>query len=144
MPSPLSAEALNDLSFQVLSGAVTVHRAVGPGLFENAYLACLAYELTSIGLHVERQTAIPLIYRGVTMDCAYRADLVVQHALLVEVKAVDLITPLHAQQLYTYLRLGNYRLGLLLNFGAATMKEGIKRVVNGFPDRPDRPDRRGG
>jgi GxxExxY protein len=135
VPTALSAQALNDLSSQVLSGAVTVHRAVGPGLFESAYLACLAYELTSINLHVERQRAIPLVYRGVVMDCGYRADLVVQHALLLEVKAVDSLTPLHAQQLYTYLRLGDYRLGLLLNFGAPTMKEGIRRVVNGFPDR---------
>ena len=69
------------------------------------------------------------------MSCAYRADLVVEHALLLEVKAIDALTPLHAQQLYTYLRLADYRLGLLLNFGAATMKQGIKRIVNDFPDR---------
>jgi GxxExxY protein len=135
MPVPLSAEALNALSSKVLAGAVAVHRAIGPGLLEGAYLACLECELRSMDLQVERQVSIPLVYRGMRMSCAYRADLVVEHALLLEVKAIDALTPLHAQQLYTYLRLADYRLGLLLNFGAATMKQGIKRIVNDFPDR---------
>ena len=135
MAAALSADALNDLSSKILAGAVAVHRVVGPGLLESAYLTCLEYELRSMDLHVERQIPIPLVYRGVTMSCAFRADLIVQHAIVLEVKAFDRILPLHAQQLYTYLRLGDYRLGLVLNFGAATMKEGIKRVVNDFPDR---------
>ena len=135
MAAALSADALNDLSSKILAGAVAVHRVVGPGLLESAYLTCLEYELRSMDLHVERQIPIPLVYRGVTMSCAFRADLIVQHAIGLEVKAFDRILPLHAQQLYTYLRLGDYRLGLVLNFGAATIKEGIKRVVNDFPDR---------
>jgi GxxExxY protein len=135
MPTPLSSSALNDLSASVLGAAVAIHRAVGPGLLENAYLACLEHDLRAMNLHVERQVPIPFVYRGVTVPCAYRADMVVQRALLVEVKSLEALALVHRQQLYTYLRLGDYRLGLLLNFGAATMKEGIKRVVNGFPDR---------
>ena len=135
MTPPLSAGALNDLSAVILGAAVAIHRSVGPGLLEAAYVSCLVFELRSTGLDVQRQCAIPLVYRGVTMDCVYRADLVVERSVLVEVKALDRTTPLHKQQLYTYLRMGDYRLGLLLNFGAATMKEGITRVVNGFPDR---------
>jgi GxxExxY protein len=135
MPTTLSASALNDLSAKVLGAAVAIHRVVGPGLLERAYLACLEHELRSTSLHVEAQVPIPFIYNGKTIDCAYRADLIVEHALLVEVKAIEAIALLHRQQLYTYLRLGDYRLGLLLNFGAATMKDGITRVVNRFPDR---------
>ena len=104
-------------------------------MLERAYLTCLEHELRALGLQVDTQVPIPFAYKGHTLECGYRADLVVQHALLVEVKAVEAISLLHRQQLYAYLRLGDYRLGLLLNFGAATMKEGIARVVNGFPDR---------
>jgi GxxExxY protein len=125
--------ATNRLTSGIIGAAVRVHRAFGPGLLENAYLACLCYELTAAGMRYELQKAIPLVYNGVKVDCAYRVDLVVGDSVLVEVKALETITPIQFRQLHTYLRLGQFPIGLLLNFGAATMKEGIKRVVNGFP-----------
>ena len=135
MVSITSRGELNDLSARIIASAIEIHRALGPGLIESAYARCLEHELRLSGLETDFEVPIPLIYRAVRLDCAYRADLVVQGSVLVEVKAVDAVSPLHKQQLYTYLRLGDYRLGLLLNFGGATMKEGVRRVVNGFPDR---------
>ena len=133
MPPPTAAE-LNRLTSIILSSAIAIHRALGPGLLESAYGACMCHDLTDAGLTVERQKPLPLIYRGFKTDCAYRADIVVQDCV-VEVKAVDTLAPIHRQQLYTYLRLGNYRVGLLLNFGASTLRDGIQRVVNNFPNR---------
>jgi len=126
--------ALNDLTSRIIASGIAIHRALGPGLLESAYLACLTYELHTIGLRVEVQKPIPLIYRGVALDCAYRADLIVQGVVLIEVKALETLAPIHSRQLYTYLRLADLRLGLLLNFGAMTMKDGIKRVANGDLD----------
>jgi GxxExxY protein len=94
----------------------------------------LCFDLSTSGLKLERQKPLPLVYRGVKIDCAYRADLVVAGQVLVEVKAMESLAPIHSQQLYTYLRIADCRVGLLLNFGARTMKDGIKRVVNGFPE----------
>jgi len=104
-------------------------------LLESAYLACLEYELTEAQLRIERQRAVPLVYRGVRIDCGFRADIVVESSVLIEVKAQEAIAPIHTRQLQTYLRLGQYPVGLLLNFGAPTMRAGIKRIVNNFPDQ---------
>jgi GxxExxY protein len=134
MPQP-TAEELNQLTSKILSSAIAIHRALGPGLLESAYGGCLCYDLTDAGFTVERQKPLPLIYRGFKTDCAYRADIVVQDCVIIEVKAVDALAPIHRQQLYTYLRLGDYHVGLLLNFGASTLRDGIQRVVNNFPDR---------
>lgn len=101
-------------------------------MLEAPYLACLAYELHTAGVRYEAQKPIPLLYRGVAVDCAYRADLVVEDEIILEVKALQAVAPIHKQQLYTYLRLSNRPLALLLNFGAPTMKAGITRVVNGL------------
>lgn len=109
--------------------------ATWPGLLESAYLACLIRELTGAGLPFETQRPIPLVYKGATADCAYRADLIVDRCVLVEVKAMEALAQIHVQQVYTYLRLGNYPVGLLLNFGAKTMKEGLKRILNGYPNQ---------
>lgn len=125
--------AVNQLSAGAVAAAIRIHQTVGPGLLENAYLACLCYELTSAGLPYELQKAIPLVYHGARIDCAYRTDLVIAGQVLVEVKALEAIAPIHCRQLHTYLRLGNYPVGLLLNFGAPTMKAGIRRIVNGYP-----------
>jgi GxxExxY protein len=133
MPSPATADTLNRLTSTIISNAISVHRALGPGLLESAYLACMCYELTSSAIRIESQKPIPLVYRGVRIDCAYRADLIVDGVVVVEVKALDALAPIHSRQLYTYLRLAECPVGLILNFGAATMKTGIKRVVNGFP-----------
>lgn len=133
MPTTLSADALNQITSAIIAAAIRVHRALGPGLLESAYVACLAHELTADGLRIELQKAVPLLYRGVLLDCAYRLDLLVERSVVVEVKAVDAIPGIYVRQLQTYVRLAQCPVGLLLNFGAPTMKAGIKRVVNGFP-----------
>ena len=134
MNSGLSAESLNKLTSTIVQAAINVHKALGPGLLESAYLGCLCFELHATGVAIEAQKALPLIYRGVRIDCAYRVDLIVAGQVVVEVKAMQSLAPIHSQQLYTYLRLADCRVGLLLNFGARTMKDGIKRVVNDFPE----------
>ena len=133
MPTPTAA-ALNAITSRIIEAAIEIHRELGPGLLESAYLTCLTRDLTDAHVPLETQHAIALVYKGVKVECAYRADLVVDRRVLVEVKAIEAVAPVHIQQVYTYLRLGNYPVGLLLNFGANTMKAGIKRVVNGFPD----------
>jgi len=95
-------------------------------------VACLVYELNSKALRIEVQKALPLSYGGVALDCAYRADLVVEQVVLVEVKAMEAIAPIHIRQVFTYVRIAKYPVGLLLNFGASTMKEGVRRIVNGL------------
>jgi len=135
MSTSATAETLNRLTSSVLDAAIRIHRALGPGLLESAYLACLEYELTEAQLRIERQRAVPLVYRVVRIDCGFRADIVVESSVLIEVKAQEAIAPIHTRQLQTYLRLGQYPVGLLLNFGAPTMRAGIKRIVNNFPDQ---------
>jgi GxxExxY protein len=130
-----TADALNRTSSAIIAAAIEIHRALGPGLLESAYLTCLIHELVAAQLRIEKQKALSLVFRGVTIECAYRADLVVEESVLIEVKALETLAPIHSQQLYTYLRLGHYPVGLLLNFGAPTMKAGIKRIVNGFPEK---------
>jgi GxxExxY protein len=135
MPVLRNAESLNELTSTIIAGAIKIHRVLGPGLLENAYLACLCHELAKAQLRFEVQKSLPLIYDGVRIDCAYRADLIVEATAVLEVKAVDAIAPVHMRQLTTYTRLAECQVGLLLNFGAPTMKEGIKRVLNGFPPK---------
>ena len=126
-------EAINQITSTIISGGIKVHRTLGPGLLENAYLACLCQELLSVGLRFETQKSLPLFYDGTRIECAYRADLIVEQAVIVEVKAVDVIPKVYMRQLRTYATLADCRVGLLLNFGAPTLKDGIKRIVNGFP-----------
>lgn len=123
---------VNAITSRIIEAAIEIHRQLGPGLLESAYLTCLIRDLTEARLPLETQRAIPLVYKGVTADCAYRADLIVDRCVLVEVKATEAIAPIYVQQVYTYLRLGEYPVGLLLNFGEKTMKAGIKRVLNGY------------
>jgi GxxExxY protein len=127
----MTAAALNRLTSAVLDGAIRVHRKTGPGLLENAYFACLCYELHARHLAFETQKAVPLLYDGVPVECAYRADFIVERAVIVEVKALDTVAAVHLRQLRTYTTLADCYVGLLLNFGAAMMKDGIYRVVNG-------------
>jgi GxxExxY protein len=134
MPTRRDAAALNEITSEIIAAAIRIHRAFGPGLLESVYLACLRYEVRAGAFDVEAQKAIPLTYQGFRIDVAYRADLVVADSVLVEVKALETLADIHAQQLYTYLRVGDFPVGLLLNFGGKTMKDGIKRVVNGFPE----------
>jgi GxxExxY protein len=119
-----------DIGRRILGGVMRVHSGLGPGLLESAYEACLAYELAGEGLDVQRQVPLPLQYRDVKLDCGYRLDLVVDGLVVLELKVVDELNNVHFPQLLSYLRLGNYRLGYLLNFNVQHMKNGIKRTVN--------------
>ncbi len=119
----------------VIGAAIELHRVLGPGLLETAYLTCLAHDLVAAGLRVEPQRSVPLVYRGLNISCAYKADLIVEDAVVLEVKALDTIAPIHRRQLNTYLHLTKCPVGLLLNFGAMTMKEGIVRMVYNFPEQ---------
>jgi GxxExxY protein len=121
---------LNELSGTIVDAAIRVHSALGPGLLESAYETCLAYELRERGLLVRTQVALPVVYKTIQMDLAYRIDLLVEEAIVVELKTVPRLLPIHEAQLLTYLRLSGRRLGLLLNFYVPLMREGIKRMVN--------------
>jgi GxxExxY protein len=116
------------LSERVIGLAIEVHRHLGPGLLESAYEECLAYELGVAGVLFARQKALPLIYKDVRLDCGYRMDLVIDDALIVEIKSVDKLTPLHEAQMMTYLRLTGIPVGLLMNFKTPTLKSGLKRI----------------
>lgn len=122
----------NELSRLILDAAFRVHSAVGPGLLESAYEACLAYELRAQGLKVLTQVPLPVIYREVKLDVGYRLDLLVEDLVVVEVKSVDAPAAIHHAQLLSYLKLSGYKLGILINFNTAHLKHGIKRVVNGL------------
>jgi GxxExxY protein len=120
----------SEITRRILGSVMRVHSGLGPGLLESAYEACLAYELVESGFVIERQRALPIRYRNVALDCGYRLDLVVNDAVVLELKVVDELNGLHVSQLLSYLKLGNYRLGYLLNFNVQHMKNGIKRIVN--------------
>ena len=121
---------LNALSGLVVDAAVDVHRALGPGLLESAYEACLAFELRERELLVRTQVELPIVYKSIQLDVGYRIDIVVDEAIVVELKTVHKLLPVHEAQLLTHLKLGRYRLGLLLNFYVPLMRDGIKRIVN--------------
>ena len=128
------AEELNGLSEAVLGAAISVQRELGPGLLESVYETCLAHELTERGIPFLRQVPMPVRYGGMRIDNGYRIDLLVAERLVLEVKAVQTVLPIHRAQLLTYLRLSECSLGLLLNFNVPVLKDGITRLVNGFPD----------
>ena len=129
-------DRLNHITETIIGAAIEVHRALGPGLLESAYEACLTFELAQRGLKVERQKPLPVVYREVKLDCGYRLDLLVEEAVIVEVKAIDRLAPIHQAQLLSYLRLSGCKVGLLINFNVKMLKNGIRRVVNDFPDSP--------
>jgi GxxExxY protein len=122
----------NALGDVILGCALKVHRALGPGLLENAYEACLAYELEKAGISIRRQVGLPVVYDGQTIDLGYRLDLLIEDLVVVELKAVDHINDIHRAQILSYLKLGGYRLGYLLNFNVRMMKDGIVRLANGL------------
>jgi GxxExxY protein len=121
---------LNQLSGTIVDAAIRVHSALGPGLLESAYETCLAYELRERSLHVCTQVALPVVYKTIQMDLAYRIDLLVEESVIVELKTVSKLLLIHEAQLLTYLKLSGHRIGLLLNFHVPLMREGIKRMVN--------------
>ncbi|MBX3483628.1 GxxExxY protein [Phenylobacterium sp.] len=122
----------NLIGERILGCALRVHRALGPGLLEGAYEACLAYELTKSGLAFQRQMPMPVTYDGVQIELGYRLDLLVENLVVVEVKAVEKLTDVHRAQILSYLKLGRYRLGYLLNFNVKMFKDGIARIANGL------------
>jgi GxxExxY protein len=121
---------IDDLTGRIIGCAMKVHTVLGPGLLESAYEACLCYELTKAGLKVEQQKPIPLIYEEVKLDCGYRLDLLVEDRIIVEIKAVESLSPLASAQLLTYLKLSNRKIGLLINFNVLHLRDGIKRIAN--------------
>ena len=124
-------ERLNGITEVIIGGAIQVHRVLGPGLLESAYEACLAFELKKRGLRIEEQKPLPLVYDQVKLDCGYRIDLVVEGAVVVEVKSVDALAPIHEAQVISYLKLSGCKVGLLINFNVLQLKQGIRRFVNG-------------
>ena len=129
MPESSAQGERDSLTESVIGLAIEVHRALGPGLLESAYQECLCYELKTNGIAFARQVALPVVYKAVKLDCGYRMDLVVDDRLVVELKTVEKILPIHEAQLLTYLRLSGIRPGLLLNFNTPVLKDGIKRMV---------------
>jgi len=121
----------NQISKRVLDAAFKVHTALGPGLLESSYQECLFYELKKAGLRVEKERPLPLVYEEVKLECGYRVDLFIERKFIVEIKAVDKLNDVHLAQVLTYLKLAEIRLGLLINFNVASLKNGIRRVING-------------
>jgi GxxExxY protein len=117
------------LSERVIGSAIEVHRHLGPGLLESAYEECLCFELKQNGIDHRRQVALPIRYKGFTLDCGYRMDIVVGGELVIEIKAVDRLLPIHDAQMLTYLRLSGHKIGLLMNFNSVVLKDGLKRIV---------------
>ena len=124
----------NAIAKEIVDAAFRVHTALGPGLLESVYDTVLAYELGRRGLHTVRQQVIPVVYENIRIDAGFRADLIVEDKVIVEVKSVELLAPVHKKQLLTYLRLADKRLGLLINFQVALIKDGITRIVNALED----------
>ena len=122
-------ERLNRLSGRVVHAAYRVHETLGPGLLENVYEVCLVHELTKMGINSERQVPLPVIYDDTKLDAGFRIDVLVERQLVVELKAVEALLPVHQAQVLTYLKLSGHRLGLLLNFNVAVLKDGIRRVI---------------
>ena len=120
----------NILTEKIIGCAIEVHRAIGPGLLESAYEECLCYELGQAGIRFERQVPLPVVYKGVKLDRGYRMDIVVEGLIVLEIKAVEILIPVHEAQLLSYLKLYDKRLGLLLNFHIPLLKDGIKRIAN--------------
>lgn len=119
----------DQLTEKIIGLAIEVHRQLGPGLLESAYEECLCYELQSSGLNFARQVNLPVIYKEVRLGCGYRMDIVIENAVILELKTVEKLLPIHEAQLLTYLRLANIKTGLLLNFNSAILKHGIRRLV---------------
>ena len=125
---------INDLTYAINGAAIEVHRMLGPGLLESAYEECLCRELTLRGIPYQRQYPLPVVYKGVRLECGYRLDLLVANCVPVEIKALEAIHPVHIAQLLTYLQLGGWHVGLLINFNVEVLKDGITRKVNGLEE----------
>ena len=121
----------NEIAHKIIGAALEVHKSLGPGLLESAYQECLAYKLKQLNFKVEKEKPMPLIFEEVNLECGYRIDLLVENKVVIEIKSVEALNDVHLAQTLTYMRLGNYKLGLLINFNVTLLKQGIKRVING-------------
>ena len=130
----MNNDELKRLTETIIGAAIAVHRELGPGLLESTYEACLVHELKERGLAVERQKELPVVYRGVRIDCGYRIDLLVEGTVVVELKAIEKFEPVHEAQLISYLKLSNLHVGLLINFNVVQLVKGIKRMVRDLPE----------
>ncbi len=124
----------NELTRAIIGAAIEVHRSLGPGLLESAYEECLCRELELRGIAFERQKPLPLEYKGLKLECGYRVDLVVDETVVVEIKSVEALLPIHEAQLLTYMKLGGWKVGLLINFNVPVLRQGIRRLVLGLPE----------
>ena len=120
------------LAKEAIGASIKVHKQLGPGLLESAYKECLYFELVKSGLHVEKEKAVPLVYEDVKLDCGYRLDIIIENKLIIEVKSVEALNDIHLAQTLTYLKLSKCKLGLLINFNVLLLKDGIKRIINGY------------
>ena len=124
-------EELDKITQAIIGAAIEVHQTLGPGLLESPYEACLAFELGEMGYKVDQQKPLPLVYKTVTLDCGYRLDLLVDDKVIVEVKAIEQLMPIHQAQVLSYLKLSGCKVGLLINFNVKLLKNGIQRIING-------------
>lgn len=120
----------NELSNKIIGHAIEVHKTLGPGLLESAYRECLYFDLVQSGYYVEKEKPMPVVYKDIKLEHGYRLDLLVENKIVIEIKTVEGFTNVHTAQILTYMRLGNYKLGLLINFHVALLKSGIKRIIN--------------
>ena len=122
----------NNISSIILGCAIEVHKQLGPGLLESAYEACLVYELKNKGLKVAQQQALPVVYKDIKLEAGYRIDILVEETVIIEIKSTDALADIHFAQVLTYLKLKELKLGLLINFNTVLLKDGVKRVMNGY------------
>ena len=120
----------NEISYKVIGAAIEIHKSIGPGLLESAYESALAYDLKMLGFDIKQQLALPFVYKDVKQEIGYRIDLLVNNKVIIEIKAVEALAPVHYAQLLTYLKLSGIKLGLLINFNSKTLKNNIHRIVN--------------
>ena len=125
----MEIQNLNEISYAIIGCAYKVHRQLGPGLLESTYEVCLEYELKKAGLQVQRQVYLPVIYESIKLDAGYKIDLLIENQIIVELKAIDKIAPVHQAQLMAYLKLSGKQLGLLINFNVPDLQQGIKRII---------------
>jgi GxxExxY protein len=127
-------QSFREITERVIGACIEIHRQLGPGLLESAYEECLCYELSQLGIRFERQKPLPVKYKSVNLDCGYRLDLVIENRIIIELKTVENLLPIHEAQLLTYLKLSGFTLGLLINFNVPVLKNGIRRIANNFVD----------
>ena len=127
-------QRMNEITEKVIDACIDIHRQLGPGLLESAYEECLCYDLSTLGLAFERQKDLPVAYKQVRLACGYKIDIVVESLVIIELKALEKLLPIHEAQLLTYLKLSDLSVGLLINFNVPALKQGLKRIANNFPD----------